>query len=286
MLNRLMSGHRILISGLPGAMAHETLRELLDSPDADCLLSVALSSDVQSGQRIKTGDRDWLLVGPSARNEITFDESVLAIDFSTPVATLPNAEWFCERSIPFVMGTTGGDEAAIREVVERSSISAVVAPNMAAPIILIQQALQHLADTFPGTLSDFDLKILESHQVGKRDTSGTAKAMLAYLEQLGLSGGVGDIEKVRDPALQREIGVPEEHLSGHAYHDYSISSRDGSVFLGLQHNVNGRRVYAKGAIQAARFLSEQISLGSSGQIFSMIDVLRGIEMPAKKALSA
>lgn len=34
--------------------------------------------------------------------------------------------------------------------------------------------------------------------------------------------------------------VPEEHLLGHAYHTYRLTSPDGSVGFEFQHNVCGR----------------------------------------------
>ena len=40
------------------------------------------------------------------------------------------------------------------------------------------------------------------------DTSGTAKALVASFQKLGLPFNVEDIEKVRDSAGQRGMGVP------------------------------------------------------------------------------
>lgn len=37
------------------------------------------------------------------------------------------------------------------------------------------------------------------------------------------------VQQVRDPKLQVEMmGVPEEHLLGHAYHTYRLKSPDGT----------------------------------------------------------
>lgn len=67
--------------------------------------------------------------------------------------------------------------------------------------------------------------------------------------------------------------VPEEHLSGHAFHTYTITSPDGSVRLEFKHNVCGREVYAEGTVDAAIFLSRQIAAGAEQRMYSMIDVL-------------
>jgi len=66
----------------------------------------------------------------------------------------------------------------------------------------------------------------ESHQKSKRDTSGTARAMVGYFNRLGIPFRVDQIEMIRDPDLQRGIGVPEEHLNGHGWHTYGLTSED------------------------------------------------------------
>ena len=43
-----------------------------------------------------------------------------------------------------------------------------------------------------------------------------------------------------DAWLDRLGKVPAEHLPGHAYHTYALTSGDGTVTFELRHNVNGR----------------------------------------------
>jgi hypothetical protein len=67
-------------------------------------------------------------------------------------------------------------------------------------------------------------------------------------KRLGVDYDVESIEMVRDPAAQvRDMGVPEEHLLGHAYHTYRLASADGSVGFEFQHNVCGRCAFGAGA---------------------------------------
>ena len=85
-----------------------------------------------------------------------------------------------------------------------------------------------------------------------------------------------EIDKVRDPVRQRdELGVPPEHLAGHALHRYEIRAAGGTVEIVLEHNVLGRRVYAEGTLAALRFLRRRVDAGSRGEVFGMDDVLRG-----------
>ncbi|MBA0818060.1 hypothetical protein Gohar_025585 [Gossypium harknessii] len=63
---------------------------------------------------------------------------------------------------------------------------------------------------------------------------------------------------IRDPKQQVEmVGVPEEHLSGHAFHLYHLTSPDQTVSFEFQHNVCGRSIYAEGTVDAVLFLAKK-----------------------------
>lgn len=55
--------------------------------------------------------------------------------------------------------------------------------------------MEMMAERFPGCFSGYSLAVAESHQRTKVDTSGTAKAVVASLNKMGLQfgevGGVG-----------------------------------------------------------------------------------------------
>ena len=262
----------VLVAGLPGKMALETALLVAEADDF-ALAPVAATSQDRAGGSVEIDGASLRL---ASFEDLSLPEGCLAVDYTTPDAALANARWYAERGVPFVMGTTGFDAAEARRVVEASSVSAVIAPNMAGPIVLLQAAARFLADEFPSAMAGGGLTIRESHQSTKRDTSGTAKAMVASLNELGVDFDVSAIRKVRDADTQRqEIGVPEEHLAGHAFHRYELRAAAGTVGLVLEHNVVGRRVYAEGTVQALRYLLVRRAAGSRGEVFTMEDVLRG-----------
>ena len=83
------------------------------------------------------------------------------------------------------------------------------------------------------------------------------------------------IERLRDKTRQLDLmGVPEKHLDGHAFHTYSLTSPDDTVFFSFTHNVCGRTIYAEGTVDAALFLAKKVQEGSEKKIFNMVDVLR------------
>lgn len=175
------------------------------------------------------------------------------------------------------MGTTGGDRKLLKETVTSSSISAVIAPNMAKQIVGFQAMLEWCADTFPGIFTGYSLEIKESHQKGKADTSGTAKAMVRSFVKMGILFSEEDIIKEREPEIQKtEWNVPEKFLKGHGYHTYTLVSEDKTVKFSFSHNVNGRDVYAKGTLDAILFLFNKINEGSQGKVYTMTDVLKKV----------
>jgi 4-hydroxy-tetrahydrodipicolinate reductase len=199
----------------------------------------------------------------------------LSVDYTHPSAVNANAEFYCKHQLAFVMGTTGGDRNQLEETVRASSISAVISPNMAKQIVGFQAMMEYAAQTFPDLFKGYTLEIKESHQKGKADTSGTAKAMVRYFNQMGLEFGEDQIVKVRDPEIQTsQWGIPEDYLAGHGWHTYALISDDKTVRFEFSHNVNGRDVYAKGTLDALVYLNARISEGNQGTVYTMIDVLK------------
>jgi 4-hydroxy-tetrahydrodipicolinate reductase len=130
---------------------------------------------------------------------------------------------------------------------------------------------------FPNLFQGYSLEIKESHQRGKADTSGTAKAMASYFNQLGIPFSENDIIKERRPETQKtEWGIPEKYLQGHGWHTYRLNSTDETVSFEFTHNVNGREIYAKGTLDAVMFLDKKVNEGTKGSVFTMIDVLKDI----------
>jgi dihydrodipicolinate reductase len=189
-------------------------------------------------------------------------EQLVIIDFTLPQAVNSNAAFYCTHQVPFVMGTTGGDREALMNDTRNAQNFAVIAPQMGKQVVAFQAMMEHMATTFPGAFAGYTLSVTESHQKTKVDTSGTAKAVVASLQQLGVKPfDVESIQKVRtEEEQQSRMKVPEEHLDGHAFHTYHLQSPDGTVNFEFQHNVCGRTIYADGTVDAALFLHEAGSM--------------------------
>jgi len=275
-----MDNIKIMVNGLPGNMASnvaghaladsrfELISQSLTGPE---ITETEMTIDSVSISLIQPQDRD------QAISEIMEKEGAcLSVDFSLPPAVNSNAEFYCKHGLPFVMGTTGGDRKGLEDTVLASSISAVIAPNMAKQIVGFQAMMEYAAKKFPDLFKGYSLEIKESHQKGKADTSGTAKAMVRYFNSLGLPFTQEEINKERDREIQKDVlGIPEEYLSGHGWHTYSLDSNDKTVHFEFTHNVNGRDVYAMGTLDALIYLAKKVQEGVQGKVFTMIDVLKG-----------
>ncbi|MEO0603962.1 MAG: dihydrodipicolinate reductase C-terminal domain-containing protein [Myxococcota bacterium] len=264
----------VVVAGLPGSVGRALVTALQGVDDLH-LVPIGLTSPRHAGTVHEQDGAQVQLVDASTLDRQPLPEGAVVVDFSIPDAVMPNVERYCAAGVPFVLGTSGDriPEASAR--VEQSEVAAVIGANMAIPVILLQAAVAHLAETYPGAMRGGTLAIRESHQVSKRDISGTARAMLPDLAALGVPAGVEMIEAVRDEGLARAWGVPEAHLAGHAYHDFVLGDVSGAASLGLSTRVHGRAVYAEGALAAVRYLVAQVATGARGRVFSMVDVLRG-----------
>ncbi len=275
-----MSPVKVMVNGLPGNMAANVAKHALEDKRFE-LIRQSLTGPEITDTHAAAGDTAIGLIRPEARQE-TIDAigaengPFISIDYTHPTAVNANGEFYCRNGLPFVMGTTGGDRDALSNTVGQSKISAVIAPNMAKQIVGFQAMMAYAAETFPNLFNGYSLKVKESHQNGKADTSGTAKAMVAYFNQLGIPFSATDIAMERDPEVQgQKWGIPPSYIDGHGWHTYTLVSGDQTVRFEFTHNVNGRDVYVNGTLDAAIFLRGKTDRGEKGRVYSMIEVLKG-----------
>jgi 4-hydroxy-tetrahydrodipicolinate reductase len=268
-----------MVNGLPGNVARTVAGFILNDERFE-LIPYSLTGPEIEASEDRINGTSVKLIRPEQRNsEIEpikqSNGKFLSVDYTHPSAVNSNAEFYCRCGLPFVMGTTGGDRQKLEATVVSSSIAAVIAPNMAKQIVGFQAMMEYAADTFPNLFMGYSLEVKESHQTGKADTSGTAKAMVGYFNRLGLSYSADDIIQIRDPQVQKsQWGIPEKYLAGHGWHTYTLVSEDQTVRFEFTHNVNGREVYVLGTVDALLYLSEKVQAGARGKMFTMIDVLK------------
>ena len=269
----------VMVNGLPGNMA-ETVALHVNRDSGFHLVPWSLTGPEITESVHRVDEIEVRLITPDRSEQVIADVingqgPFISADFTHPTAVNQNAVFYCNHNLPFVMGTTGGNREKLVSFVVQSGTPAVIAPNMAKQIVGFQAMMAHAAKNFPDLFDGYSLKINESHQKGKADTSGTAVAMVNYFNAMGVPFSVEAIQKERDPETQKNrCGIPEAYLPGHAWHTYTLISDDNTVKFAFTHNVNGRDIYAKGTLDAVRFLEEKITRGIKGKVYDMMDVLK------------
>ena len=269
-----------MINGLPGNVTSAITANALKDSRVQVLPHSLTGPEIETGQHA-VGETVFELIKPTEREArmreiVDRYQNFISVDFTHPLAVNDNADFYCRHALPFVMGTTGGDREKLAQTVNQSSICAVIAPNMAKQIVGFQAMLEYAATTFNNLFDGYTLSVEESHQAGKADTSGTAKAVVDSFIRMGVDFSPDKIQMERDPDVQtKKWGIPEAYLSGHGWHTYHLTSPDQTVVFEFKHNVNGRDIYAGGTLDAILFLNQELTAGKHGKVYSMIDVLQG-----------
>ena len=285
----------LMINGIPGKVA-VTIATHVISDDRFTLVPFSLTGPDIEEEKHTVDSKEIRLIRPEDRDglikEICHEyPGFISIDYTHPTAVNDNARFYVKNKLAFVMGTTGGDRVALMDTVKNGSVPALIAPNMAKQIVGFQAMMEYAGKTFPGLFKGYTLTVEESHQNGKADTSGTARAMVDCFNDLGIPFLGQEIEMVRDPKVQRDVWkIPEQHLSGHAWHTYTLTSKDGSACFQFKHNINGRQIYIQGTLDGALFLNDRLndlaediqtdktlSYQTPARIYTMIDVLRSAD---------
>jgi 4-hydroxy-tetrahydrodipicolinate reductase len=126
--------------------------------------------------------------------EEVLEAAEVVVDFTTPDTALENALACVSAGVHVVIGTTGFDQAPLRE--EPGGGNVLIAPNFAIGAVLMMrfaaQAAEHMAKA----------EIVELHHDGKLDApSGTAKRTAELMAAARGDGREPPIHSVRLPGL-------------------------------------------------------------------------------------
>lgn len=162
------------------------------------------------------------------------------IDFSQPEATLSLLEII---QTPVVIGTTGFNFQQIEKIKSYSEKQPVLmASNTSPGMNLMMKMLEHAS---VAAALGYDVLASEIHHKRKKDApSGTMKSLLDILQK----------------QANKNIQVQSARV-GDEKGTHTISFFSDDEELTLTHRVNHRRVFAKGALLAARFIAGQKTPG-------------------------
>jgi 4-hydroxy-tetrahydrodipicolinate reductase len=177
------------------------------------------------------------------------------VDFSTPEGTMAVLPLCLRAKIPLVVASTGHSPPQKAEIEGAGHhIALLMAPNMSLAVNVLMYLCKQAAMLLRGR--DFDVEILERHHRFKKDSpSGTAMHIARQIQQAmgqtemrhGREGLIGE-----RPAS--EIGIHAIRVGDNVGEHTVVFSTLGET-LEITHRAHARDCYARGALQAAKFLA-------------------------------
>ena len=194
----------------------------------------------------------------------------VAIEFALPQATAANLAACVAAQRPLVIGTTGHDDAQRAHIAAAArGIAIVMAPNMSLGVNLLLKLVELTAGKLDAS---YDVEVFEAHHRNKKDApSGTALA-------LGVAAASGRGVELSEVAEYARHGAGTGRVrgaigfsvfrGGDVVGDHTVTFAGAGERIELTHRASDRMAFARGAVQAARWL-----VGRPPGLYSMQDVL-------------
>lgn len=267
---------KIGIFGTTGRMGRMIAREILD--DTNCLLA---GGTVREGSPFMDkslhdvfGLPSNVILPADAINTISPEKLLgacdVAIDFTRAEVSVHHAYVAAAMGKPIVIGTTGFNQEQVQMLADAANhIPIVLAPNMSVGVTLLTAITEIVAQTLD---SKYDIEIVEMHHRHKIDApSGTALALgdaAAKGRNISLKNrAVYDRKGNSGPRKRGDIGFATLR-GGDVVGEHTVLFANDGERVELTHKATDRRIFAQGAVVAAKWIVNQ----QSGR-FSMKDVL-------------
>jgi 4-hydroxy-tetrahydrodipicolinate reductase len=205
----------------------------------------------------RIGGRDN--VGGSGITPHTLGGADVAIEFTEPSSAPTNVEACMEAGVPVVCGTTGWYDQlrVVAASVERYDGALLYAPNFSLGVAVFLKAVRAAAEA-ARSAGGFDAHVVEIHHAAKKDApSGTAVV----------------VQRAAGEGFGRDVPVTSVR-TGSVPGTHTLLLDGAFEQIRIEHLARDRRVFADGALTAARWL-----VGRRG-VFTMDDVLAA---PAARA---
>jgi len=162
------------------------------------------------------------------------------IDFSSPDGFIACIKYCIEHTIPLISGTTGLSDKHLELVcTARKSIPILLASNMSLGIANLKSSIEQYLLSIS---THSKCKIIEIHHTNKKDSpSGTAIEIKSFIENLPGS-------KIDSPIDVQSLRI------GNIFGIHRIIFENAEGVTTFQHIANSRDVFARGAVQAVKWI--------------------------------
>lgn len=196
-------------------------------------------------------------------------EADVVIDFAAAVAVDKLLEFVEKKNIPLVLCTTGLSPEQLNKVVKTSeNIAILKSANMSLGINTIIKLLKDAVNVFAP--AGYDIEIVEKHHNQKVDApSGTALALADAINEARNNEYeyVYDRSQVRQKRGAKELGISAVR-GGTIVGEHEVIFAGIDEVIEIKHTAYSKSVFAKGAVEAAKFLS-----GKPAGMYDMADVI-------------
>lgn len=197
-------------------------------------------------------------------------EADVVIDFSNAAAVDGLLDYCVNKQVPVVLCTTGLSEEQLAKVKETSEKVAVLkSANMSLGINMLLKLLQDATKILAP--AGYDIEIVEKHHNQKVDApSGTALALADSINEV-LDNEYDykyDRSQERKKRDKKEIGISAVR-GGTIVGEHEVIYAGEDEVIEFKHTAYSKAVFAKGAVEAAKFLK-----GKSAGMYGMQDVIK------------
>ena len=190
------------------------------------------------------------------------------IDFSSPAALKGELEWAVKNGVPAVLASTGYSAEDLKYIDECSKKIAIFrTANFSVGVNLLVKLVKEAAEALG---EQFDIEIIEKHHNRKVDAPSGTALMLADGANAAFGG-----EKEFLYGREGAVGKRKSEIGIHAVRGGTIVGEHDVMFAGedeiitLSHSARSKRVFAAGAVKAAKWL-----VGKPSGKYDMNDVLK------------
>ena len=180
------------------------------------------------------------------------EDADVILDFSHAGQTKALVSYALSRKMPLVIATTGQSAQDVKLIKDAAKqIPIFFCSNMSFGVSLFASLVGRVAQAFPYA----DVEIVEAHHAAKADAPSGTALMLA--NTVIRARGEGNI--VTAPRGRRragDVGISSLRLGERAgVHEVMFDT--GLQMITLRHEAFGRELFAKGAVNAMRFLMDK-----------------------------
>lgn len=247
---------KVIMHGCNGRMGQMITRLAGKDPDVEIVAGVDVSDHIQNS---------YPVFDNIAKCDVPAD---VVIDFASAKAVDGLLDYCVGKNIPCVLCTTGLSEEQLQKIQEVSGKTAILkSANMSLGVNLLMKLLKEATGVLAA--AGFDIEIVEKHHNQKLDApSGTALALADVInkELDNAYEYVYDRSTRREKRPVKEIGISAVR-GGTIVGDHDVIFAGTDEVITLSHRAYSREVFAKGALQAAKFLSgKPAGLYDMGQV--------------------